>query len=79
MLVTRTSPFTGVSTTRELDVTHKQLYQVSHGEGLIQDILPHLSPIDREFVKTGYTQEDWDAMFPCFEEDWLEDLDNWND
>jgi hypothetical protein len=64
MLVTRTSPFTGISTTKEINVTNKQIYQVNHGEGLIQDILPQLSPSDREFIKTGYTQEDWDNMFP---------------
>lgn len=64
MLVTRTSPFTGIPTTKEINVTNKQIYQVNHGEGLIQDILPQLSPSDREFIKTGYTQEDWDNMFP---------------
>ena len=31
---------------------------------LIQDIFPGLSPDQREFIKTGYTREDWDKLFP---------------
>lgn len=37
---------------------------MSPNRPLIQNIFPHLSNDEREFIKTGYTQEDWDAIFP---------------
>jgi hypothetical protein len=30
--------------------------------GLIQNLLPHLNPDEREFLISGLTPEDWDAM-----------------
>ena len=36
---------------------------------LIQDALPDTEPVVREILMTGYTQEDWDLMFPPDEED----------
>lgn len=65
MLITRTSPLTGKQNTLDLPVTQEQLQELNgwNRTRLIQDILPDLTPAQREFVKTGYTQEDWDAMF----------------
>jgi len=34
------------------------------GGELIQRAFPGLSKLEREFLQTGYTQEDWDKMFP---------------
>lgn len=31
---------------------------------LIQEALPYLTPEEREFIMTGYTPEDWKAIFP---------------
>jgi hypothetical protein len=30
----------------------------------IQNAFPNLNSTEREFILTGYTQEDWDAIFP---------------
>lgn len=36
--------------------------------GTIQSIFPELDATEREFLLTGYTQADWDRMFPPEEE-----------
>lgn len=64
MLITRISPLTGKTTTLDLPVTEQQLMELNTpNRRLIQEIFPNLSSAEREFVKTGYTQEDWDYMF----------------
>ena len=65
MLITRTSPLTGKQNTMDLPVTEEQLREFSTRPRarLIQEIFPNLLPAEREFLNTGYTQEDWDAMF----------------
>jgi hypothetical protein len=48
----------------DLDVTPEQLAELTlPGRRLIQQIFPNLTSAEREFIKTGYTQEDWDAIF----------------
>ena len=63
MLITRTSPVTGLSRTFDLDVTADQIKEWENG-ALIQDIMPHLSPSQREFIISGCTPEDFDLLFP---------------
>lgn len=63
MKVTRKSPLTGIEETRELDITEDQMERYCQRMGLIQDIFPNLSPGDREFIQTGYTEEDWAKIF----------------
>lgn len=62
MEITRTSIASGITRTRELDVTPEQLLRIDYGER-IQNVLHHLSDDDREFILTGMTQEEWDATF----------------
>jgi len=64
MLITRKSQFTGKFNHQEIDVTEEQLYQWHSGKELIQNALPHLSADDREFLMTGVTKEEWDAVYP---------------
>ena len=61
--VTRTSPLTGKRNTMALDVTVSD-YEAWIGGKLAQDAFPHLNAEEREFLKTGYTPEDWAVMFP---------------
>ena len=70
MLILRTSPLTGKSNTMDLDITEEQVWQYSNG-ALLQQAFPNLTAEEREFFKTGYTQEDWDMMFgePEFDEE----------
>lgn len=67
MRIERRSPRTGAFNTMELPITPEQWDRYKSG-GLIQRCFPQLTPAQREFIKTGYTQEDWDAIFPPDEE-----------
>lgn len=67
MTITRKSPLTGVTRTKEINVTEEQLWAWQNG-ALIQDAMPQLSADDREFVKTGITGEEWDQLFGGAEE-----------
>ena len=63
MKVTRKSMFSEKTRTIELDVTQAQIDRWRGGE-LIQKAMPHLSPSQREFLITGITAGEWEAMFP---------------
>lgn len=63
MLITRTSFISKKEHTFNIDVTPEQLFRIDNTMELIQNIVPHLSPGDREFIKTGITQKEWDEMF----------------
>jgi hypothetical protein len=63
MLITRKSPLTGKVASMDLPVTQEQLDDWKRGT-LIQNAMPNLTPEQREFIKTGYTPEDWAKMFP---------------
>lgn len=62
MLITKTSFLTGVTRTRDLDVTPEQIERWAAGE-LIQNAMPNLSGDDREFIQTGAPPEEWDAAW----------------
>lgn len=61
MRVTRKSPFTQKVNFMDLDITTDQIVRWDKGE-LIQDVFPHLTPDEREFIQTGITPEDWNEM-----------------
>ena len=58
MKITRASELTGVTRTRELPVTEEQLKVWQDGM-LIQAAMPNLDDNQREFIKTGITEEEW--------------------
>lgn len=62
MQVTKTSMFSGNENTREIDVTPEQIARWKGGE-LIQNVMPHLSGDDREFLISGITPEEWKSYF----------------
>ena len=62
MKIIRKSPLTGQVNVREINVTESQLFLWENG-ALIQDVMPNVSSEDREFIKTGFTPEDWETMF----------------
>ena len=67
MIIARRSMLTGMMSTRDLPVTQAQLNELELPGQLrrpIQDIFPDLSAGDREFLKTGVTEEEWAAAFP---------------
>jgi hypothetical protein len=63
MKIERPDPFKpGVVNAMEIDVTDAQLEEWANG-GLIQNVMPHLSPDEREFIMTGITPEQWKKIF----------------
>jgi hypothetical protein len=60
MQVTRTSPFTGITRTLDLNITAAQVAKYNRGE-LLQNCFPQLSAGEREFFKTGITDEEWET------------------
>lgn len=62
MQITRKSPFTGVVRTLDIPVTQEQLNEWQSGV-LIQNAMPNLTAGEREFIKTGITDEEWDNAF----------------
>jgi hypothetical protein len=63
MKVTRRSELSGRTYTLELPVTPEQLRRYERREDLLQNIFKDLSPADREFIKSGITQEEWEGVF----------------
>lgn len=62
MLIRRTSAFTGVTRERDIPCDPEHFAQWQLGAN-IQSVMPYLSNEDREFIKTGVTQEEWNAAF----------------
>lgn len=69
MEITRKSMVTGRVHTMDLQVTPAELARWEAGGILLQDAFPRLTPGEREFIKTGITPEEWDAMFPPDDDD----------
>jgi hypothetical protein len=63
MKITKTSSLTGVKHTQEIDVTFAQLWQIDNRTDLIQRIVPNLLPSEREFLRSGITNEEWIRAF----------------
>jgi DNA-binding LacI/PurR family transcriptional regulator len=63
MKIIRTSPFSGNTNSMEIEVTLEQLRSWQVDGVLIQNAMPHLTPDEREFIKTGITSEEWDSAF----------------
>lgn len=62
MKVTRTSPISGKTNTKTLDITEDQIKNWQNGE-LLQNAFPNLTSDEREFFKSGITAEEWEEMF----------------
>lgn len=63
MEITRTSILTGVTRTMDLDVTAKQLWDYETGGKYLQEAFGHLGASEREFIKSGITNEEWCEHF----------------
>ena len=62
MLIAKTSSLTSRTHEMEIDVSDKQIALWMEG-ALIQDVMPNLSPDEREFIMTGITPDEWDEAF----------------
>lgn len=72
MLITRTSIYSGVTRTVDIPVTDEQLHLWQRGVP-IQNVMPHLTASQREFLMSGMVDEEWDQMNADLEAD-LEEL-----
>jgi hypothetical protein len=61
MLITRKSDVSGKKTTRDLPITQDQITAWENGM-LIQMAFPNLSAEDREWLKSGITEEEWKEL-----------------
>lgn len=65
VLIQKTSMATGKTHVRDLDLTEAQFAELnSPSRRMIQDVVPHLSAEDREYLISGTTPEEWKVLFP---------------
>jgi len=62
MLVTKRNVVTGQIAVREMPVTQEELNRHRNGE-LAQNVWPNMDYREREFLISGLTPEEWDALF----------------
>lgn len=67
MNITRKSIISGVVRTIDLPITEAQVLAYEQGE-LLQNAFRNLTPAQREFYKTGITDEEWESCFGGDEE-----------
>ena len=60
MMIAKTSSLSSKTHEMEIDVSDKQITLWMEG-ALIQDVMPNLTPEEREFLMTGITPAEWDA------------------
>ena len=63
MKVSKVSLLTGKLNVMELNVTTEQLFEYQNTKKLVQNIFPHLTPGEREFLISGITPEEWENEF----------------
>ena len=63
MLITKASRISGNVSSMDLDITSEQFSRIESGIELIQNIVPHLSSEEREFLITGITPQEWNELF----------------
>ncbi len=61
MLIIRKCPITGTQNKQEINVTEEQI-RLWHEGAFIQDAMPGLTASEREFIKTGITDEVWEDL-----------------
>lgn len=68
MLITRKSQLTGEIHTMDIAVTPKQMEDWEAGMHIQHAMRDVPAPL-REFIKTGITPDEWEAMVACMEDD----------
>ena len=64
-----TCPMCGKVNTKEIEMTDEQFISYQFGFKLIQNVFPELSPMEREFLKSGYCDECQSFLFAPPEEE----------
>ena len=66
MKITKISQLSGKENTMNIEVTQYEMIRIENrynSKELIQNIVPHLTMEEREFLMTGITSEEWDNTF----------------
>jgi hypothetical protein len=61
MYISKRSMLTGDEHTMDLNVTPRQIKAWQEGT-LIQNAMPNLTAVEREFIMTGITKDEWDNL-----------------
>jgi len=61
MYISKHSMLTGDEHTMDLNVTPRQIKAWQEGT-LIQNAMPNLTSVEREFIMTGITKDEWDNL-----------------
>ena len=61
MYISKHSMLTGDEHTMDLNVTPRQIKAWQEGT-LIQNAMPNLTSVQREFIMTGITKDEWDNL-----------------
>ena len=61
MIIAKRSKLTGIVSSMDIVVSEEQLQTWEAGE-LIQNVMPDLTPVEREFIMTGITATEWEEM-----------------
>jgi hypothetical protein len=61
MKVRSISVISGIERTLDIDVTIEQLFEWQKGK-VSQLAMPNLTPSEREFLKTGIVDEEWEEL-----------------
>ena len=69
MKVTKISILSGTKSERDLDITLEQLIRIGRGQH-VQNVVPHLSAEDREFLISGMTEEEQQEIFGTHEDEY---------
>jgi hypothetical protein len=64
MKITRTSMLTDKVHTMDIPVTMKELCRYYEKREHLQSVWPHLPAHQREFIKTGITDDEWNTLMP---------------
>jgi len=62
MIITKIDPVTGKKNSLDIPVTETQIQSWRFG-ALIQDVMPNLTPDQREFIISGTMPESWAKIF----------------
>ena len=66
MEITKISQLSGKENTMNIEVTQYEMIRIENrynSKELIQNIVPHLTMDEREFLMTGITPEEWNITF----------------
>ena len=62
MIIKKQSMITGIWNEMDLPITKRQLQMYENNEGTIQDIFSERTPGQREFIKTGIIDDEWEFV-----------------